>query len=162
MKPHQKCMRKLHTCSYPIAVVLRGSPRAADCQTENSNAQGVGQTKKPCSWITWWRPLTKEGYLYLMVSSSTSFWATWLFASLARRLTKMMKYAKLSTLSFVLCSPQTQTVRNDRAILSSLQESILRVGVFRTNPTGAQIQHHETMENTILQTMCTDWVSLFG
>jgi hypothetical protein len=41
------------------------------------------------------------------------------------RLTKKMKNAKLSTRSFVLCSPQTQTVRNDFAVLSSLQEKFL-------------------------------------
>lgn len=41
------------------------------------------------------------------------------------RLTKKMKNAKLSTRSFVLCSPHTQTVRNDCAVLSSLQEKFL-------------------------------------
>ena len=41
------------------------------------------------------------------------------------RLTKKMKNAKLSTRSFVLCSPQLKSIKNDCAVLSSLQEQFL-------------------------------------
>lgn len=41
------------------------------------------------------------------------------------RLTKKMKNAKLSTRSYVLCTPKTQYARNDCELLSSLQETFL-------------------------------------
>jgi hypothetical protein len=41
------------------------------------------------------------------------------------RLTKKMKNAKLSTRSFVLCSPKIQSARNDCEFLSNLQETFL-------------------------------------
>lgn len=41
------------------------------------------------------------------------------------RLTKKMKNAKLSTRSFVLCSPQSQSIHENHAALSALQENFL-------------------------------------